>query len=74
MEITLQGYHLPGPETKARLYQYDHLTPLPQRVGPRLRYRLTVVFRRKIWRLLNVMWPLSWHRPSLTPIAMTSQA
>ena len=29
-EITLQGYHLPGPETKARLYQYDHLTPLPQ--------------------------------------------
>ena len=31
MEITLQGYHLPGPETKARLYQNDHLTPLPQR-------------------------------------------
>ena len=31
MEITLQGYHLPGPETKACLYQNDHLTPLPQR-------------------------------------------
>ena len=31
MEITLQGYHLPEPETKARLYQNDHLTPLPQR-------------------------------------------
>ena len=30
MEITLQGYHLPGPETKAGLYQNDHLTPLPQ--------------------------------------------
>ena len=30
MEISLQGYHLPGPETKARLYQSDHLTPLPQ--------------------------------------------
>ena len=31
MEITLQGYHLPGTESKARLYQNDHLTPLPQR-------------------------------------------
>ena len=31
MEISLQGYHLPGPETKACLYQNDHLTPLPQR-------------------------------------------
>ena len=31
MEITLQGYHLPGPETKASLYQNDHLTALPQR-------------------------------------------
>ena len=31
MEITLQGYHFPGPETKARLYQNDQLTPLPQR-------------------------------------------
>ena len=31
MEITLQGYHLPGPETKARLHQNDHITPLPQR-------------------------------------------
>ena len=31
MEITLQGYHLPGPEIKACLYQNDHLTPLPQR-------------------------------------------
>ena len=30
MEITLQGYHLPGPETKACLYQNDRLTPLPQ--------------------------------------------
>ena len=30
MEITLQGYRLPGPETKARLYQNDHPTPLPQ--------------------------------------------
>ena len=30
MEITLQGYHLPGPETKARLYQNDHVVPLPQ--------------------------------------------
>ena len=30
MEITLQGYHLPGPETKVRLYQNDHLTPIPQ--------------------------------------------
>ena len=30
-EITLQGYHLPGPETKARLYQEDHFTRLPQR-------------------------------------------
>ena len=27
MENTLQGYHLPGPETKARLYEDDHLTP-----------------------------------------------
>ena len=31
MEITLQGYHLPGPETKACLYQDDYFTPLPQR-------------------------------------------
>ena len=31
MEITLQGYHLPGAETKARVYQNDHLKPLPQR-------------------------------------------
>ena len=31
MEITLQGYHLPGLETKACFYQDDHLTPLPQR-------------------------------------------
>ena len=30
IEITLQGYHIPGPETKARLYQNDHLTPLFQ--------------------------------------------
>ena len=30
MEITLQGYHLPWPDTKARLYQDDYLTPLPQ--------------------------------------------
>ena len=30
MEITLQGYHLPGPETKTCLYQNDRLTPLPQ--------------------------------------------
>ena len=30
MEITLQGYHLSGPVTKARLYQDDHLTPLRQ--------------------------------------------
>ena len=30
MEITLEEYHLPGPETKARLYQNNHLTPLPQ--------------------------------------------
>ena len=31
IEITLQGYHLPGPETKACLYPNDCLTPLPQR-------------------------------------------
>ena len=31
MEITLQGYHLPGPETKARLYQNDDLAPLRKR-------------------------------------------
>ena len=31
MEITLQGYNLPGPETKACLHQNDCLTPLPQR-------------------------------------------
>ena len=31
MEITLQGYHLPGPGTKAGLYQNDHVTPFPQR-------------------------------------------
>ena len=31
VHITVQGYHLPGPETKARLHQKDHLTPLPQR-------------------------------------------
>ena len=31
MEITLQGYHLPGPETKDCLYQNDRLTSLPQR-------------------------------------------
>ena len=30
MKITMQGYHLPRPETKARLYQDDHLTPFPQ--------------------------------------------
>ena len=30
IEITSQGYHLPGPEPKVRLYQDDHLTPLPQ--------------------------------------------
>ena len=30
MEILLQGYHLPGPDTKARLYQNDQITPLPQ--------------------------------------------
>ena len=31
METALQGYHLPWPETKARLYQDDHLIPLPLR-------------------------------------------
>ena len=31
MEITLQGYHLTGLETKACLYQNDHIIPLPQR-------------------------------------------
>ena len=31
MEITSQRYNLPGPETKACLYQDDHLTPLLQR-------------------------------------------
>ena len=31
MEIPLQGYLLPGPETKACLYHNDRLTPLPQR-------------------------------------------
>ena len=31
IEITFQGYHLPGPETRAHLYKDDHLTPLPQR-------------------------------------------
>ena len=31
MEITLQEYHLIGPETKAHPYQDDHLTPFPQR-------------------------------------------
>ena len=31
MEFTLQGSHFPGPETKTRLYQDEHLTPLPQR-------------------------------------------
>ena len=31
VEVTLQGYHLPGPETKARLYQNSSLSPLPQR-------------------------------------------
>ena len=30
MEITLQGYHLPWPKTKALLHEDDHLTPLPQ--------------------------------------------
>ena len=30
MEITLQAYHLPGQETKARLYQDAYLGPLPQ--------------------------------------------
>ena len=30
LEGTLQRYHLPGPETKACLYQNDRLTPLPQ--------------------------------------------
>ena len=30
MDITLQGYHFPGPETKACLYQNDGRTPLPQ--------------------------------------------
>ena len=31
MENTLQGYHFTGPETKARRYQDDYLTPLPRR-------------------------------------------
>ena len=31
MEVTLQGYHLSGPETKACLYQNDRLTSPPQR-------------------------------------------
>ena len=31
IEITLQGYNLPAPDTKARLYQNDDLTHLPQR-------------------------------------------
>ena len=31
MGITLQGYHLPGPDTKAHLYQDDRLTPLAPR-------------------------------------------
>ena len=31
IEITLQGYYLPGPETKSCPYQNDRLTPLPQR-------------------------------------------
>ena len=31
MGIPLQGYHLPGPETKALLYEDDHLASPPQR-------------------------------------------
>ena len=31
MEITLQGHHLPGPDTKASLYQDYHFTLLPKR-------------------------------------------
>ena len=30
MEITSQGYHLSGSETKACVYQNDRLTPRPQ--------------------------------------------
>ena len=33
MEITLQGYHPPKPETKARLYQYSYVTPLARQEG-----------------------------------------
>ena len=57
MELILQGYRLPGPETKARLYQDDHLTRLPQPVGPQWHSTWTVVLRRKVWRPLNVMLP-----------------
>ena len=48
--------------------------PFLNEVGPRWRYTWTVVLRRKIRRPLNVMWPPFWHRPSLTPIRMTSRA
>ena len=30
MQVTLQRYHHPGPESKARLYQGSYLTPLPE--------------------------------------------
>ena len=76
MEITLQGYHLPGPETKAPFHQDDYLTPYTplNGVGPRWHITWKGVVRRRIWRPLNVLWPLFRHRPSLIQNRMTSRA
>ena len=74
MEITLQGYHLPGPETKACLYQNDHLTPLPQRGWSTVALYVDGGIAEENWRPLNVTWPPFWHRPSLTPTRMASRA
>ena len=65
METTSQGYPLPRPQTKARLYQDDHLTPLPQRGWVMVALYVDGGL---------VMWPPFWHRLSLAPIGMTNWA
>ena len=74
VEITLQGTTFLGRRLKPVSIKTTASLAFLNGVGARWRYMWTVVLRRKIWRPLNVMWPLFWHRPFLTPIRMASRA
>ena len=75
LEITLQGYHLPGPGTKAPLYQNDHLTTLPQQGWSTVALYVDggIAEENLVATKCHVA-SIFWHRPSLTPIRMTSRA